>query len=114
MKWKPNYNIWSYRECCACELYKLAFTVDRALYHHFVSKGMDRPSLGCRILVQRNLSKILPAALRDMADWTTDTRIKVCARTAFFLYMSWKSSSWLKTEKKDVVASLQVDAEIVC
>ena len=72
-------------KCCACELYKLAFTVDRALYHHFVFKGMDRPSLGCRILVQRNLSKILPAALRDMADWTTDTRIKVCARTAFFL-----------------------------
>ena len=29
------------------------------------------------MLVQRNLSKILPAALRDMADWTTDTRIKV-------------------------------------
>ena len=38
---------------------------------------MDRPSLGCRVLVQRNLSKILPAALRDMADWTVDTRIKV-------------------------------------
>lgn len=74
---------------------------------------MDRPSLGCRILVQRNLSKILPAALRDMADWTTDTRIKVCARTAFFLHLSRKSSLWLKTEKKDVVASLLVDAEFV-
>ena len=38
---------------------------------------MTRPSLGCRVLVQRNLSKILPAALRDMADWTADTRVKV-------------------------------------
>ena len=44
--------------------------------------GMDRPNLGCRVLVQRNLSKILPAALRDMVDWTADTRIKVCLQYA--------------------------------
>ena len=43
--------------------------------------GIERPSLGCRVLVQRNLSKILPAALRDMADWTTDTRVKVTERS---------------------------------
>lgn len=48
--------------------------------------GMDRPSLGCRILVQRNLSKILPAALRDMADWTTDTRIKASSLVNFLLF----------------------------
>jgi len=46
---------------------------------------IERPSLGCRMLVQRNLSKILPAALRDMADWTTDTRIKASSLVYFLL-----------------------------
>ena len=48
-----------------------------SLFVYFIYIDVDRPSLGCRVLVQRNLSKILPAALRDMADWTADTRIKV-------------------------------------
>ncbi|KAK2567034.1 Dynein axonemal assembly factor 5 [Acropora cervicornis] len=47
---------------------------------------MDRPNLGCRVLVQRNLSKILPAALRDMADWTADTRIKASSLVYFLLF----------------------------
>ena len=33
--------------------------------------------MGCRALIERNLSKILPAILRDMTDWTAGTRIKV-------------------------------------
>ena len=36
-----------------------------------------RPRLGCRILVYRNFSKILPALLRDLSDWTVNSRIKV-------------------------------------
>ena len=35
-----------------------------------------RPRLGCRILVYRNFSKILPALLRDLSDWTVNSRIK--------------------------------------
>ncbi|XP_064394922.1 dynein axonemal assembly factor 5-like [Halichondria panicea] len=35
-----------------------------------------RPNLGCRVLVYRNFSKILPALLKDMTDWTTNSRIK--------------------------------------
>lgn len=50
---------------------------------------MARPSLGCRVLVQRNLSKILPAALRDMADWTIDTRIKVNLKNLIAIYNYW-------------------------
>lgn len=57
--------------------------------------GMDRPNLGCRVLVQRNLSKILPAALRDMVDWTADTRIKVCLR-----YVSMQSFDSCQTLKQ--------------
>ncbi|XP_057317290.1 dynein axonemal assembly factor 5-like isoform X2 [Hydractinia symbiolongicarpus] len=36
----------------------------------------DRPSLGCRVLIQRNFSKILPAIVHDITDWTPATRIK--------------------------------------
>ena len=36
----------------------------------------DRPNLGCRVLIYRNFSKILPAILRDITDWTVNSRIK--------------------------------------
>ncbi|XP_008849669.1 dynein assembly factor 5, axonemal isoform X2 [Nannospalax galili] len=35
-----------------------------------------RPSLGCRELVFRNLSKVLPAICRDITDWVVGTRVK--------------------------------------
>lgn len=36
----------------------------------------ERPGLGCRELVVRNLSKLLPAVSRDVADWLAATRLK--------------------------------------
>ncbi|XP_030646767.1 dynein assembly factor 5, axonemal [Chanos chanos] len=38
--------------------------------------GVERPSLGCRELVVRNLSKLMPAVSRDMGDWLVGTRVK--------------------------------------
>ncbi|XP_049644535.1 dynein axonemal assembly factor 5 [Suncus etruscus] len=35
-----------------------------------------RPNLGCRELVIRNLSKILPAVCHDLGDWVVSTRVK--------------------------------------
>lgn len=35
-----------------------------------------RPGLGCRELVFRNLSKILPAICHDITDWVVATRVK--------------------------------------
>lgn len=35
------------------------------------------PRLGCRVMVQRNFSKILPALLKDLTDWTVNSRTKV-------------------------------------
>jgi dynein assembly factor 5 len=49
-------------------------------------QDVPRPSLGCRILIQRNLSKILPAAIRDMTDWTVDTRKKASALIYHLLF----------------------------
>nr|XP_002127221.1 dynein assembly factor 5, axonemal [Ciona intestinalis] len=39
-------------------------------------KGVDRPCLGCRELVHRNLSKLTTAIIRDLSDWVQDTRVK--------------------------------------
>ena len=36
----------------------------------------ERPNLGCRVLVNRHASKILPPLLRDIVDWVVETRIK--------------------------------------
>ncbi|XP_064172156.1 dynein axonemal assembly factor 5-like isoform X2 [Anguilla rostrata] len=38
--------------------------------------GVERPGLGCRELVARNLSKLLPAVSRDLGDWLAGTRAK--------------------------------------
>ncbi|XP_067859576.1 dynein axonemal assembly factor 5-like [Heptranchias perlo] len=38
--------------------------------------GVERPGLGCRELVFRNLSKVLPAVSRDITDWVPATRVK--------------------------------------
>ena len=71
----------------------------------FLFIGVDRPSLGCRVLVQRNLSKILPAALRDMADWTADTRIKVN-------WIAIKTVSSLKTHTGIFLGSLEQPVDL--
>ncbi|KAL8584267.1 hypothetical protein ACOMHN_034952 [Nucella lapillus] len=36
----------------------------------------ERPNLGCRVLVNRHASKILPGLMRDIGDWVTETRVK--------------------------------------
>ena len=45
-----------------------------------------RPGLGCRVLVYRNFSNILPAILRDIADWTVNSRIKSSQLLSTLLY----------------------------
>ncbi|CAM4339129.1 unnamed protein product [Leuciscus chuanchicus] len=40
------------------------------------TSGGERPGLGCRELVVRNLSKLLPAVGRDIGDWLVQTRVK--------------------------------------
>ncbi|XP_062387628.1 dynein axonemal assembly factor 5-like [Sardina pilchardus] len=38
--------------------------------------GVERPGLGCRELVVRNLSRLMPAVGRDAGDWLVGTRVK--------------------------------------
>ncbi|XP_075035743.1 dynein axonemal assembly factor 5 [Mixophyes fleayi] len=52
----------------------------------FYPAGVQRPGLGCRELVFRNLSKILPAISRDITDWVAGTRIKA-AQLLFVLLL---------------------------
>ncbi|NXY48339.1 DAAF5 factor, partial [Ceuthmochares aereus] len=51
---------------------KMDFSVSPSHY----PKGVARPGLGCRELVSRNLSKILPGLCHDITDWVESTRIK--------------------------------------
>uniref|UniRef100_A0A8C3LPM2 Dynein axonemal assembly factor 5 n=1 Tax=Chrysolophus pictus TaxID=9089 RepID=A0A8C3LPM2_CHRPC len=51
---------------------KMDFSVPPSHY----PKGVTRPGLGCRELVSRNLSKVLPALCRDVTDWVESTRVK--------------------------------------
>lgn len=44
-----------------------------------------RPGLGCRELVFRNLSKILPAICHDVTDWVAGTRVKAAQLLAVLL-----------------------------
>jgi dynein assembly factor 5 len=46
----------------------------------------DRPRLGCRVLIYRCFSKILPALLKDIADWTVNSRIKASQLLFILLY----------------------------
>ncbi|KAB0403439.1 hypothetical protein E2I00_001888 [Balaenoptera physalus] len=45
----------------------------------------SRPGLGCRELVFRNLSKILPAICHDITDWVVGTRVKSAQLLAVLL-----------------------------
>ncbi|XP_058141656.1 dynein axonemal assembly factor 5 [Dasypus novemcinctus] len=45
----------------------------------------NRPVLGCRELVFRNLSKILPAICHDVTDWVAGTRVKAAQLLAVLL-----------------------------
>jgi len=45
-----------------------------------------RPILGCRVLIQRNFSKILPAIQNDITDWTVSARIKSASLLYWLVY----------------------------
>ncbi|XP_033749456.1 dynein assembly factor 5, axonemal-like [Pecten maximus] len=38
--------------------------------------NVERPNFGCRTLMMRHFSKILPGLMRDVLDWVVETRIK--------------------------------------
>ncbi|XP_061892704.1 dynein axonemal assembly factor 5-like [Entelurus aequoreus] len=42
----------------------------------FYPSGVERPNLGCRELVLRNLMRLVPALSHDLTDWLVPTRIK--------------------------------------
>ncbi|KAK2833462.1 hypothetical protein Q5P01_017351 [Channa striata] len=42
----------------------------------FYPPGVERPGLGCRELVVRNLGRLVPAIIHDITDWLVSTRIR--------------------------------------
>ncbi len=59
----------AYRLSCICCSFAVTVWLSPAEF--------PRPRLGCRVLVYRNFSKVLPAILRDIVDWTVNSRVKV-------------------------------------
>jgi len=55
-------------------------------YHNLINH--ERPNLGCRTLVQRNFSKILPAIVNDIVDWNVATRVKTSTLLYWLVYHS--------------------------
>ncbi|XP_049868771.1 dynein axonemal assembly factor 5 isoform X2 [Pectinophora gossypiella] len=47
---------------------------------------VKRPNLGCRVLVQYNIGKIVPAIWREMEGWQEDTRLR-CAQLLCWLIL---------------------------
>lgn len=51
-------------------------TLKLSLWVPIFSPLESRPGLGCRELIFRNLSKVLPAICHDITDWVVGTRVK--------------------------------------
>ncbi|XP_013865552.1 dynein assembly factor 5, axonemal [Austrofundulus limnaeus] len=52
---------------------KLDFLLTPPLHY---PEGVERPGLGCRELVVRNLGRLVPAITHDMTDWLVPTRVR--------------------------------------
>ncbi|XP_042542621.1 dynein axonemal assembly factor 5 isoform X2 [Dipodomys spectabilis] len=85
----------------------------------------SRPGLGCRELVFRNLSKVLPAICHDITDWVVGTRVKAAQLLPVLLlhaedHITQHLEIVLRTlqracadEEKAVVSSCTRSAELV-
>ncbi|ESO87153.1 hypothetical protein LOTGIDRAFT_210534 [Lottia gigantea] len=63
--------------------------------------NVERPNLGCRTLIMRHLSKILPGLMKDITDWVLETRIK----SAALLYVLLLNAEEYITQHMEIVLS---------
>ncbi|XP_062607964.1 dynein axonemal assembly factor 5-like [Saccostrea cucullata] len=87
--------------------------------------NVERPNLGCRVLIMRHLSKILPALMKDVTDWVVATRLKSAALLYWLLlnaedyvtqHMAVLTSGMYRAcadEERQVVKDVQKAAELV-
>lgn len=54
---------------------------------------MDRPGLGCRELVVRNLGRLVPAISHDLTDWLVPTRVRTAQLLSVLLLHSEEHST---------------------
>ncbi|XP_075244833.1 dynein axonemal assembly factor 5-like [Convolutriloba macropyga] len=58
---------------------KLDFSIEMPAWY---PEGVERPCIGCRVLIYRNFGKFIHGIQNDIADWGVETRVK----TASLLY----------------------------
>lgn len=51
-------------------------SVQRQMFSSSFSPPVERPGLGCRELVVRNLGRLVPAITHDVTDWLVPTRVR--------------------------------------
>ncbi|CAI9739172.1 dynein axonemal assembly factor 5-like [Octopus vulgaris] len=85
----------------------------------------ERPNLGCRVLVNRHLSKILPALVNDLKDWVPATRVQASSLLCVLLLNAERSITQhlqillsgmftaCKDEEKQVVSNMLKSAKLV-
>ncbi|XP_014783487.1 dynein axonemal assembly factor 5 [Octopus bimaculoides] len=85
----------------------------------------ERPNLGCRVLVNRHLSKILPGLMNDLKDWVPATRIQASSLLCVLLLNAERSITQhlqillsgmvtaCKDEEKQVVSNVLKSAKLV-
>lgn len=84
-----------------------------------------RPNLGCRVLVSRHVSKILPCLMNDLTDWVVATRIQA-AKLLYPLLINTEEKivqhlplilngmySSCKDSEKEVVQNILKSAELI-
>lgn len=64
-----------------------------AVHFSLFCPPVERPGLGCRELVVRNLGKLVPAISHDMADWLVATRIRTSQLLSLLLLHSEEHST---------------------
>ncbi|XP_062444608.1 dynein axonemal assembly factor 5 [Rhea pennata] len=121
---------WSYWEKTGLQWEKeneddLKDKIDFSVAPSHYPKGVTRPGLGCRELVSRNLSKILPGLCYDITDWVESTRIKASQLLYILLlhaedHMTQHMELLLRTlyractdEESDVVRNCVKAAELI-
>ncbi|XP_009688412.2 dynein axonemal assembly factor 5 [Struthio camelus] len=121
---------WSYWEKIGLQWEKeneedLKDKIDFSVAPSHYPKGVTRPGVGCRELVSRNLSKILPGLCHDITDWVESTRIKASQLLYILLlhtedHITQHMELLLRTlyracmdEKSDVVRNCVKAAELI-
>ncbi|XP_023244621.1 dynein assembly factor 5, axonemal-like [Centruroides sculpturatus] len=88
-------------------------------------EGVQRPTVGCRLLVHQHFCNILPAVINDLGDWVETVRVKA-AKLLYLLLLHMEENATMyleriltkmaeisKDENKEVIKMISQSAELL-